>query len=171
MSQIWGGRVMANPRDISLETSEQVKQEIQNIRTQLSEKEFNVTGWGFHSLKMNGKRKDIPKTLYDAYVDMKKHLRDPKENPVKALAVYYAHLRVAIRPEHDHLSRHAETRAFYQEAAERTGKDIFPDNPQAAKQFDSYVKKKEASIAISRSPEQRKYLEFQNNLKAEINNV
>ncbi len=149
-------------------TSSQAKQEVKNVKNNLLEKEFNITGFGFHSIKINGERKTIPKNVYEAYTEMKQGL---KENPVQALAFYYAYLKVAGRPAYDHPSRHEETRAFYQEAAARKGDDIFPGNPQAAKQFDDYVKKIEANIAKRRAPEQTKYLEFQDTLKTEINNI
>ena len=162
---------MPHPSDPK--TLEQIRKALLEIDNSLLDKDFKLWGFEFYSLEVNKKRKLVPKTVWVAYQEMKEAQENPKVNlnPVQILATYYAHFRVAIRPEHDQPTRDKDTREFYEALARKKGQDIFPDNKEAADQFDREMAKMEADIAQKREPEQKEYLAFQATLKTEKENI
>ncbi|GEM_PF-6592713 len=148
----------------------QAMEEINKIKTLLQAAKFNTLGWFSRSIKpvALAKSVSVPKTVYDAYHAL---IQQEKTDPMKALALFYAHFCVAVRPEHDHTSRQEETRQFYQNFAEKKGSVIFPDNSDAAILFDKLLKDEVDAMIVKRSPEQKAYLDFQAKVQTEINNV
>jgi hypothetical protein len=160
---------MVHSREINLAISE----EINGIKADLLNKNFEVVGWAPQiNIVVDKKSKSIPKAVPQTVLQAYRALtQNENKNPMKALAKYHAHFVVAIRRENVHLSRDAQTSAFYEMAAARKGVDIFPDNPAAAKLFDDFLKDEVKAIMLEKFPEQKEYLEFQDELQVEINNI
>ncbi len=156
---------MANARNIDLDKA---RKEIAYLETILLAQKFEIIGWLPSVINIGNKTIPVPQTVLEAYKAFKKN---EKKDPLKALAQYYAHFSVAMRPEHDHPSRHEDTRQFYKALAARNGRDIFPDHEESANLFDELLAAETKALIIQKSPDQKEYLEFQEKIQVEIKNI
>ncbi len=159
-----------NARSSSLPPAyqKQAQEEINQIKALLKATKFKTVGWLAWSISPLATSVPVPKTVYDAYNELIKY---EKTDPMKALALYYAHFYVAIRPEHDHVSRQEETRQFYKSLTEKKGNTIFPNEPDTAALFDTFLKAEIDALILKRSPEQKAYLDFHAKVQTEINHI
>ncbi|MCD6039974.1 MAG: hypothetical protein K0S27_1374 [Gammaproteobacteria bacterium] len=153
---------------ISLAAHQQAREAIEEIKGFLLQKEFAMLGWFPKVIIIHNQEKEVPNTIFDAYHSL---IKKEATHPLHALAAYYAHFIVAIKPEHDHVSRQKETREIYQDMAKIKGEDIFSADPEAARLFNTLLQAEVMAITAKRSPEQKEFIDFQEKVKIEIQNI